>query len=98
MKKIQWKGGTLLGPIPPVMVSCGTMEQSNIITIAWAGTVCSQPPMLSISVRKERHSHHIIRETGEFVVNLVGRDQLKACDYCGVKSGRDTDKFAEGTF
>lgn len=89
------KPGTLLCPVPCVMVSCASEnERPNIITIAWAGTVCSQPPMLSISVRKERHSHHIIRETGEFVVNLVGRDQLKACDFCGVKSGRDEDKFA----
>jgi len=89
------KPGTLLCPVPAVMVSCASpSDRPNIITIAWAGTVCSQPPMLSISVRKERHSHHIIRETGEFVVNLVGRNQLKACDYCGVKSGRDEDKFA----
>lgn len=92
----QLKPGTLLCPVPAVMVSCASQnDKPNIITIAWAGTVCSQPPMVSISVRKERHSHHIIKETGEFVVNLVGRDQLKACDYCGVKSGRDTDKFAD---
>ena len=92
----QLKPGTLLCPVPAVMVSCASQnDKPNIITIAWAGTVCSQPPMLSVSVRKERHSHHIIKETGEFVVNLVGRDQLKACDYCGVKSGRDTDKFAD---
>ena len=89
------KPGTLLCPVPAVMVSCASEnERPNIITIAWAGTVCSQPPMLSISIRKERHSHHIIKETGEFVVNLVGREQLKACDYCGVKSGREVDKFA----
>ena len=92
----QLKPGTLLCPVPAVMVSCASEnDKPNIITIAWAGTVCSQPPMVSVSVRKERHSHHIIKETGEFVVNLVGRDQLKACDYCGVKSGRDTDKFAD---
>ena len=92
----QLKPGTLLCPVPAVMVSCASEnDKPNIITIAWAGTVCSQPPMVSVSVRKERHSHHLIKETGEFVVNLVGRDQLKACDYCGVKSGRDTDKFAD---
>ena len=91
----QLKPGTLLCPVPAVMVSCaGENERPNIITVAWAGTVCSQPPTLSISVRKERYSHHIIQETGDFVVNLVGRNQLKACDYCGVKSGRDVDKFA----
>ena len=91
----QLKPGTLLCPVPAVMVSCASAEEKpNIITIAWAGTVCSQPPMVSVSVRKERHSHHIIRESGEFVINLVGRDQLKACDFCGVKSGRDVDKFS----
>ena len=89
------KPGTLLCPVPAVMVSCASEgEHPNIISIAWAGTVCSQPPMVSISVRKERHSHHIIRESGEFVINLVGRNQLKACDFCGVKSGRDVDKFS----
>ena len=91
----QLKPGTLLCPVPAVMVSCASAaDRPNIITIAWAGTVCSQPPMVSVSVRKERHSHHIIRESGEFVINLVGREQLKACDFCGVKSGRDVDKFS----
>ncbi len=87
--------GTLLAPTPVVMVSCARMgEAPNIITLAWAGTVCSDPPMLSVSVRPERYSHDIIADTGEFVVNLVSRELLKACDYCGVKSGRDMDKFA----
>ncbi|MBQ7455584.1 MAG: flavin reductase family protein [Clostridia bacterium] len=87
--------GTLLCPVPAVMVSCARAgEKPNIITIAWAGTVCSQPPMVSISVRKERFSHPILMETGEFVVNLVGRGQLAAADHCGVRSGRDEDKFA----
>ena len=77
------------------MVSCARMrEKPNIITIAWAGTVNSDPPMCSISVRKERFSHGIIRDSGEFVINLCGQDQLRATDYCGVKSGRDEDKFA----
>lgn len=87
--------GTLLAPVPAVMVSCARMrEKPNIITIAWAGTVNSDPPMCSISVRKERFSHDIIRDSGEFVINLCGRGQLKQMDYCGVKSGRDEDKFA----
>ena len=89
------KPGTLLAPVPAVMVSCARMgEKPNIITLAWVGTVNSEPPMCSVSVRKERFSHGIIRETGEFVINLVGEDQLKATDFCGVKSGRDVDKFA----
>ena len=87
--------GTLLCPVPAVMVSCASdNSRPNIITVAWAGTVCSQPPMLSVAVRGERFSHHIIRDSGEFVVNLVGENQLRAADFCGVKSGRDTDKFA----
>ena len=95
MGKIVWKPGTFLYPIPAVMVSCGTMEKSNIITVAWAGTICSDPVMLSISVRKERYSHRIISETKEFVVNLTTKDLCRATDYCGVRSGRDVDKFKE---
>ena len=87
------KPSTMLNPVPVVMVSSGTMEQANIITIAWAGTICSEPPMVSISVRPERHSYGMIQESGEFVINLVTEDLAKACDYCGVKSGRDIDKF-----
>ncbi len=95
MKQI-WKPGNMLYPVPVVMVSCGRAgEKPNIITAAWAGTVCSEPPMLSVSVRKERYSHDMIRESGEFVVNLVSRELVRACDFCGVRSGRDTDKFAE---
>lgn len=87
--------GTLLAPVPAVMVSCARPgEKPNIVTIAWAGTVNSDPPMCSISVRKERFSHGIIRDTGEFIINLCGEEQLKGMDLCGVKSGRDTDKFA----
>lgn len=86
----------MLYPLPAVMVSCGREgETPNIITVAWAGNVCTNPAMLSISVRKERFSHSIINDTGEFVVNLVGRDLVKAADWCGVKSGRDFDKFKE---
>lgn len=86
----------MLYPVPAVMVSCARPgEKPNIITVAWAGTVCSAPAMLSISVRKERYSYDIIRETENFVVNLVNRDLVYAADYCGVKSGRDVDKFRE---
>lgn len=88
------KQGTLLSPAPAVMVSCATETQRpNIITIAWAGTVNSSPPMVSISVRSNRFSHHIIKESGEFVINLVSRELVKATDFCGVKSGKDIDKF-----
>jgi len=91
-----WKAGNMLYPVPAVMVSCRrTGEKPNIITVAWAGTVCSDPAMLSISVRPERYSHDIILESGEFVVNLVGEDQVKAADWCGVRSGKDCDKFRE---
>lgn len=86
----------MLYPLPAVMVSCAREgETPNIITVAWAGNVCTNPPMLSISVRKSRHSHSIIKDTGEFVVNLVGRDLVRAADWCGVRSGRDHDKFKE---
>lgn len=88
---------TYLCPIPAVMVGCADPDKNirpNLITVAWAGVVCSKPPMLSISIRKERFSHDIIRDTGEFTVNLVGRELCRAMDYCGVKSGRDVDKFA----
>lgn len=96
MAKQHWKPGNMLYPVPAVMVSCQKEgERANIITVAWAGTICSDPVMLSVSIRKERHSHHIIRETGEFVVNLVTKDITYATDFCGVRSGRDVDKFRE---
>ncbi len=86
----------MLYPIPAVMVSCALEgEKPNIITVAWAGNVCSSPAMLSISVRPERYSHHILKESGEFVVNLTSRELTRACDWCGVRSGRDYDKFAK---
>ena len=87
---------TMLSPVPAVMVSCcDTAEgaKPNIITIAWAGTVNSDPPMVSVSVRKNRFSHHIIKESGEFVVNLVDQERCKAVDFCGVRSGKDVDKW-----
>lgn len=94
--KQTWRAGNMLYPVPAVMVSTAREnEKPNIITIAWAGTICSDPVMLSISVRKERYSHAILCETKEFVVNLVNEPLVRACDYCGVRSGRDVDKFAQ---
>ncbi|MCF0211980.1 MAG: flavin reductase family protein [Bacteroidales bacterium] len=94
--KVPFKPGTMLYPLPAVMVSCGdTPENHNIITIAWTGTICSDPPMCYISVRKERHSHAIISRTGEFVINLTTESLAQATDWCGVKSGRDYNKFRE---
>lgn len=96
MAKQSWKPGNMLYPVPAVMVSCQREnEKPNIITVAWAGTICTNPAMLSISVRPERYSYNIIKETKEFVVNLVTSDLVYATDYCGVKSGRDVDKFKE---
>ncbi|GHU41091.1 flavin reductase [Clostridia bacterium] len=96
MGKQFWKPGNLLYPLPVIMVSCQRSgEKPNIITLAWAGTICSDPAMLSVSIRKERHSYDIIKETGEFGVNLVTEDLVYATDYCGVKSGKDIDKFGE---
>ena len=93
---------TMLNPVPVVMVSSRGLspgfENDNIITIAWAGTVNSEPPMLSVSIRKSRHSHRQISESGEFSVNLVSKNILKECDFCGVKSGRDIDKYKECGF
>ena len=93
--KVNSKVGPLLAPLPAVMVSCGDMDNSNILTIAWTGIINSNPPMTYISVQPIRHSFDIIRERGEFVINLVSEDLAKAMDYCGVKSGRDVDKFKE---
>lgn len=95
--KRAWKPGNLLAPVPVVLVSCGGSRgfPANLITIAWVGTVCSEPPMLGIAVRPERFSYPILRKTGEFVVNLPGRELVRHVDWCGVKSGRDVDKFRE---
>lgn len=93
--KVSSKPGPLTAPLPAVMVTCGDMDNSNIITIAWTGIINTHPPMTYISVRKSRFSHSIIEEKGEFVINLTSADMVKAMDYCGVKSGRDVDKFAE---
>ena len=95
-KRIEFKPGNMLYPVPAVMVSCQRPgEKANIITLAWAGTICSDPPMLSVSIRPERYSYDIIKETGEFVVNLTTKRLVRETDYCGVKSGRDIDKFKE---
>ncbi|HHT98392.1 MAG TPA: flavin reductase family protein [Clostridiales bacterium] len=94
-KKEHWKPGNMLYPIPAVMVSCGSVEKSNIITIAWAGTICSNPAMVSISIKKERYSYNIIKENKEFVINLVTKDLVRQTDFCGVRSGKDIDKFKE---
>ena len=108
MAKQNWKPGNMLYPLPAVMVSCQSSTahdplcerpeldgKPNIITVAWAGTVCTNPPMVSISVRPERYSYHLIEESGEFVINLTTEKLVKATDYCGVRSGRDVDKFKE---
>lgn len=96
MARRQFKPGNMLYPVPAVMVTVADKEgNSNIFTVAWAGTVCSDPPMLSISVRPERYSYHMIKETGEFVVNLTTEKLARATDFCGVRSGRDTDKWKE---
>lgn len=94
--KESWKPGTLVYPLPAVLVSCGDADgERNLLTVAWTGTVCTDPAMCYISVRPERHSYGIIRRTGEFVINLTTRRLARATDWCGVRSGRDYDKFAE---
>lgn len=95
MGKAIWKPGTVLYPVPVVMVSCGTEEKANIITVAWTGTINSDPAMTYVSIRPSRASFDIIKESGEFVINLVTKELAYACDFCGVKSGRDLDKFKE---
>ncbi len=94
-QKQEWKPGNMLYPLPAVMVTVADGEgRDNIITVAWTGTVCTNPPMVYISVRPERYSYHMIAKTGEFVINLTTRKLAYATDYCGVKSGREVDKFA----
>ena len=95
MSKVTWKPGTFLYPLPVVMVSCGTMEESNIITVAWTGIINTDPAMVYISVRPTRHSYNMIKESGEFVINLTTQDLTYATDWCGVKTGAQVDKFKE---
>ena len=94
--KQNWRPGTMIYPLPAVLVSCGaTPDEYNVLTVAWTGTVCSDPAMCYISVRPERHSYDIIKRNGEFVINLTTEELARATDWCGVRSGRDYDKFAE---
>lgn len=94
MAKISWKGGALLAPLPPVLVSCGGMDRPNLITVAWTGILNTIPPKTYISVRPERYSYPLIRESGAFVINLSTASMIRAVDFCGVRSGRQMDKFA----
>ena len=93
MAKQNWKGSTLLGPLPAALVTCGTMEKPNILTIAWTGIINTQPPKTYISIRPERYSYPLIKESGEFVINLSTKQLVRAVDFCGVRSGRDINKF-----
>jgi len=94
--KQNWKPGTMIYPLPAAMISCGSSpEEYNIITVSWVGTICSDPPMCYISVRPSRHSHDIIKRTGEYVINLTTEALARATDWCGVRSGRDYNKFDE---
>lgn len=94
--KQDWKPGTMIYPLPAILVSCGsTEEERNLITVAWAGTICTNPPMCYISVRPERHSYPILKRNMEFVINLTTTDMAFATDWCGVRSGRDYNKFEE---
>lgn len=98
MGKIKWRGGALTAPAPPVMVSCGTMEKSNIITVAWTGIINTVPPKTYISVRPSRYSYDLIKESGEFVVNLTTAELIKKADFCGIYTGAKVDKFAKCGF
>ena len=95
MAKIKWKGGALIAPLPPVMVSSGDMENSNILTVAWTGIINTIPPKTYISVRPSRHSYNMIKESGEFVINLTPASLVKTADYCGIYTGAKVDKFAK---
>ena len=95
MSKQLWKAGNMVYPLPAVMLSCGSMENGNIITISWTGTICTNPPMVYASIRPTRYSYELIKESMEFVINLTTKDLAKETDFCGVKSGRDFDKFKE---
>lgn len=94
MPKTEWKGAALLAPVPPALVSCGTLEAPNALAVAWTGILNSQPPKTYISVRPERYSYGLIKESGEFIINLPTAALVRAVDYCGVKSGRNGNKLA----
>ena len=95
MAKQVWQPGTVLYPVPAVMVSCGTVDEPNIITVAWCGTLCTSPAMTYVSIRPERFSYHLIEESGSFVINLTTEALARSVDFCGVRSGRDVNKFME---
>lgn len=95
MSKQSWRGGALIAPVPPAMISCGSMENPNVITVAWTGIINTQPPMTYISIRPSRYSYELIKASGEFVINLPTRPLVKAVDYCGCRSGRELDKLRE---
>ncbi|MBQ8140334.1 MAG: flavin reductase family protein [Clostridia bacterium] len=98
MGKIKWRGGALTAPVPPVMVSCGTMDKPNIITVAWTGITNTVPPKTYISVRPSRYSYDIIKQSGEFAINLTTAELIKKADYCGIYTGAKVDKFAKCGF
>lgn len=95
MSKATWKGGALLAPVPPALITCGTMDNPNVLTVAWTGIINTVPPKTYISVRPERFSYKMIEKSGEFVINLPTESMVRAVDFCGVRSGKDTDKFKE---
>lgn len=95
MSKITWKPGTMLAPVPPALISCGTVEKPNMMTAAWTGIIASDPALTYVSIRPSRYSHELISKSGEFVINLTNLPLVKAADWCGVKSGRNIDKFKE---
>lgn len=94
MAKISWKPGTMLAPIPPALISCGTMDNPNVMTAAWTGVICTEPTLVYVSIRPSRFSHQLIRQNSEFVINVPTVKLARAVDMCGVKSGRNADKFA----
>lgn len=98
MAKIFWDGGALLAPVPPALVSCGTMENPNVLTIAWTGIINTKPPMTYISVRPSRYSYELIKKSGEFAINLTTSAMCKKVDFCGVKTGAKTDKLQKCSF
>ena len=94
MPKVKWKGGALLAPVPPTIVTCGTVEKPNALTVAWTGILNTHPPKTYVSIRPGRYSYNLIKESGDFVINLTSKELVRAADFCGVRSGRDMDKLA----
>ena len=93
MTKVSWKAGTMLAPLPPALISCGTLQNPNVMTAAWSGIICTEPTLAYVSIRPSRFSNELIRKSGEFVINVPTVEIAKAVDFCGVKSGRNIDKF-----